>query len=544
VDPIRARKLLHLLLLTSLALTISSCDEDDEDGGLIPDLIPPAPTSGLTLVPAASGIEVSWLDPDDADFAETVVVRYGGVAGGARPTTGKDYAVGDSLASGVVVYAGTEGQFTDTLLLNPCLTNTYETWTTDHARNYAATQESESIAGEVAVPAPSSPPSGLAATIAAGGEVHLIWVNPDPASGFASARLVRKLGSAPTGPEDGTLLDSGKDATHIDPVGYGSEPATYYYAVYACNRCATCEGTGDSTVVTLGSNAQASGLAAGVNGANVDLTWTNPPPGSAFTAVRLLRKLNDPPAAADDPGATLLYEGANAAATDSLARLLPDTPAFPRVYHYAVFSCDPLGGCGGKPARTELTPTVSQCLAAGGYTIYWRHATANICGDRMDLGTADTTKVDGWWRSCDPECPPEGNATARQLNPVTGVEEATTIGTELDAKGIPFGEVVTSEFCRCIQTADHMDLGPAVQEVPGITFFVYDEANRCAHCYERIRTLPLPGTNTGIIGHAGFNDCPVVMELGMGAAAIFHPDGQGEAEWIVSVPWDGWDDLP
>ncbi len=74
-----------------------------------------------------------------------MVVRYSGVAGGARPTAGKDYAVGDSLASGVVVFAGTGGQFTDTFSLNPCLTNTYETWTTDAARNYSTTGESESM---------------------------------------------------------------------------------------------------------------------------------------------------------------------------------------------------------------------------------------------------------------------------------------------------------------------------------------------------------------------------------------------------------------
>jgi hypothetical protein len=159
-------------------------------------------------------------------------------------------------------------------------------------------------------------------------------------------------------------------------------------------------------------------------------------------------------------------------------------------------------------------------------------------------GTADTTKVDGWWRSCDPQCPPEGNATARQLNPVAGAQEATTIGAELDAKGIPFGQVLSSEFCRCIQTAEHMDLGPAIQEVAGISFFVYDEANRCQHCYEQIRILPAEGTNTAIVGHAGFVSCPILIDLPMGGAAIFHPDGQGSAEWIVSVPWDGWDDLP
>ncbi len=206
------------------------------------------------------------------------------------------------------------------------------------------------------MPPPSTPPSGLTATIAAGGDVILSWTNPDVASGFASARLVRQAGSAPTGPEDGTLVDSGSDATHTDPVGYASEPATYYYAVYACNRCDTCEGTGDSTAVTLGSNAQATGLVAAVEGRRSTSRGPIRPPAPPSARSGSSESSMGLPTAADDPGATLVYEGQNAAAADSLRALLPNTLTNPRVYHYAVFSCDPLGGCGAKPPRAEITP--------------------------------------------------------------------------------------------------------------------------------------------------------------------------------------------
>jgi phosphohistidine phosphatase SixA len=285
-----------------------------------------------------------------------------------------------------------------------------------------------------------------------------------------------------------------------------------------------------------------SALAATIEGGVIHLTWRNADPVSGSTYARLLRRLNAPPADASDPAADVVFFGASEGFDDNLTALLPDTAETPRTYHYAVFGCTAAGACEGPGSRSILAPTVSEALSAGGYVMHWRHAAADVCSDRTDLGTAASTSVPDWWKSCDAQCPPEGTATARQLN-ATGVAQSIAIGEALRARGIPVGRVVSSEFCRNVGTAELMAFGPAIEESPLITFFVYDEPARCQNSYALLSELPAAGTNTALIGHAGFS-CAVLGMLAWGEAAIFKPDGAGGSEFVTRVYWDGWLDLP
>jgi phosphohistidine phosphatase SixA len=282
-------------------------------------------------------------------------------------------------------------------------------------------------------------------------------------------------------------------------------------------------------------------LAAAIDGGDVELAWTLPDPASSLTEVRLLRRLNTPPADADDPDATLVYAGTGSAATEALGALLPDTPEAERTYHYAVFGCFPGGPCETTGSRTTLTPTLVQALVGGGYVLHWRHASATVCSDNLALGTAATTMTPDWWKSCEADC---GIATARQLND-DGRNEAVTIGNELRARGVPFGRVVTSEFCRNVETAELMALGPVPEESQAITYYVYDEAERCASSYALLAEVPAPGTNTALIGHAGFSPtCEVLGVLAWGEAAVFKPDGMGGSALVTRVFWDEWSGMP
>jgi len=284
-----------------------------------------------------------------------------------------------------------------------------------------------------------------------------------------------------------------------------------------------------------------SGLAAEIAGGDVVLTWTPPDPASGLTEARLVRRLNEPPVDADDPEAPLVFAGGASETVDAVTALLPDTTETPRTYHYAVFGCVPGGACETTGSRTTLTPTLVQALAAGGYVFHWRHASATVCSDNLALGTAATTMTPDWWKSCEVDC---GAATARQLND-TGRNEATTIGNELRGRGIPFGRVVTSEFCRNVETAELMALGPVPEESPAITYFVYDEAARCASSYALLAETPASGANTALVGHAGFSPtCPVLGELVWGEAAVFKPHGIGGSELVTRVLWDAWSALP
>ncbi len=282
-------------------------------------------------------------------------------------------------------------------------------------------------------------------------------------------------------------------------------------------------------------------LSAEVQGGNVSLAWTPPGSSSGYTGVRVVRRLDTPPDAADDPAAALVYEGSAAAALDDLEGLLPSTEVVPRTYHYAVFGCDG-ATCDPNGAGAQVAPTVVQCLRGGGYNVFWRHAAATVCSDDLSLGTAQSPQIPDWWKSCDETCPPAGMATARQLD-ATGKLQAPAIGLALEMLGVPFGKVLSSEFCRCKTTAELFDLGPAVETRPELTYYVHDEANRCTLTYDLLETTPAPDTNTALVSHAGFV-CPVLDALAWGEAAIFKPDGMGGATFITRVLWDGWDALP
>lgn len=285
-----------------------------------------------------------------------------------------------------------------------------------------------------------------------------------------------------------------------------------------------------------------SNLTAAVDGTLVQLGWMLPAPGSGRTHVRVVRRLNTPPTAADDLQATLVFFGTATAASEPITAFLPTTSDTARVYHYAAFGCTAAGACEPTGTRTTLAPTLVQVLRGGGYVLHWRHSAADVCSDQTQLGTAATTSSPDWWKSCDANC--GTTATARQLN-ATGVQEATTIGQVLDALGIPIGRVVSSEFCRNVTTAALMDFGPAIELSQGLTFFVYDEANRCAASYDLIHAVPAAGTNTALVGHAGFSGtCAVLGQLAWSEAAIFKPDGLGDATFVTRVPVGGWAALP
>jgi phosphohistidine phosphatase SixA len=230
-----------------------------------------------------------------------------------------------------------------------------------------------------------------------------------------------------------------------------------------------------------------------------------------------------------------VFFGTASAATDALTALLPTTATTPRTYHYAAFGCTAGGTCEPVGSRTTLAPTLLQVLKGGGYTMYFRHASATVCVDNTLLGPAATTSVPDWWKSCDAVC---ATATARQLD-ATGVTQATTIGQGFDTVAIPVNRVIASEFCRTKTTAELMDLGPPIELNQGITFFVYDEPGRCAAAQALLAVAPAAGGNTAIIGHAGFT-CDVLGTLAMGEGAIFKPDGLGGSLFIARQQPSTW----
>lgn len=148
----------------------------------------------------------------------------------------------------------------------------------------------------------------------------------------------------------------------------------------------------------------------------------------------------------------------------------------------------------------------------------------------------------GWWKSCDAVCT---TATARQLTPPNSDTEIAAVRTYFMTRAIPVSRVLSSEYCRCFTTATGFQLGPTVEQLPELTYYVYDEANRCRDSLALANQPPAAGTNVALVGHGGFPvACDPLGSLAWGEAAVFKPQPSGAALLVTRVLASQWAALP
>lgn len=275
-----------------------------------------------------------------------------------------------------------------------------------------------------------------------------------------------------------------------------------------------------------------------MDGNQVRITWVHADPTSGNTRIKLLRNLNTAPSSPDDTASTVVYSGMGTETSEHVSRFLPDHQT-DRKYIFAAYGCDASGACEAIGVRDTLTLTLLQCLRGGGYSLYWRHATAQTCNDDFTLGTAMTTLHPGWWRSCNADC---DSATARQLTDPDGYVEANALGADPTLHSLPFSSVISSEYCRCVRTAELVNLGPPIQTELSVSYYVADEANRCASVMGFMERIPAAGTNAAMFGHAGFS-CGKLGLLAPAECAILKPDGS-DVLHVGRVTWNQWPLLP
>ena len=175
-------------------------------------------------------------------------------------------------------------------------------------------------------------------------------------------------------------------------------------------------------------------------------------------------------------------------------------------------------------SRPIPTNPLISALQAGGYVVYVRHAIATV-------GT-DTRSFDGWWRSCD-------DTVARQLSDI-GRQQSSRIGAAIRTLAIPIDRVISSEFCRCVETAELLALGPAIETSPDLTFFS-PEFDAGVGLLESLQNPPSPGRNTVLVAHVRSGEpLPELGSLGQGHAAVFRPDGSGGTAFVSYIKADEW----
>lgn len=166
-------------------------------------------------------------------------------------------------------------------------------------------------------------------------------------------------------------------------------------------------------------------------------------------------------------------------------------------------------------------------LRNGGYVLSFRHALANTGGDQL------SSPIPNWWRSCE-------STIARQLDVPAGRVQAEKTGKALKLLKIPVGKIISSEYCRCLQTVQFMNLGVGIETSRFLTYYVYDEANRYTDTFSLVRQQPISRQNIIFSTHVGFSFIPptanrILANLNMGDAAVFRLRPNGAEPTVVQI---------
>lgn len=174
-------------------------------------------------------------------------------------------------------------------------------------------------------------------------------------------------------------------------------------------------------------------------------------------------------------------------------------------------------------------PALVQALRAGGYNLYFRHAAT-------DWSAADHVGEAGDWESCDPK-------RMRQLSPA-GRGTARAVGKAMRDLGIPVGRVLASPYCRAVQTAKALSLGPVetttdIMNLRAARFFGGADAI-AARARRRLSLPPEAGTNTVMVAHGNVirratGEYPAEAE-----AIVFEPEGNGKYSVRARVSPEEW----
>jgi phosphohistidine phosphatase SixA len=165
-----------------------------------------------------------------------------------------------------------------------------------------------------------------------------------------------------------------------------------------------------------------------------------------------------------------------------------------------------------------------EALAEGGYVILMRHAAT-------DRFVADPDQFD--LADC---------ATQRNLSE-EGRRQATLIGRSFEKLGIEVSRVLTSPYCRCVDTAKlafgRLEKSEALAAVDDLTYPERDA--RGMQIRQMLGTAPAAGTNTVLITHTG----NLLYSFGLqarpeGIAHVFRPAEIGPAPYVGTMLPDEW----
>jgi broad specificity phosphatase PhoE len=187
------------------------------------------------------------------------------------------------------------------------------------------------------------------------------------------------------------------------------------------------------------------------------------------------------------------------------------------------------GAAPAQSAEPLSGETLVRALQGGGYNVYFRHAAT-------DWSQSDDVREAGDWTNCEP-------SRMRQLSD-TGRRAAHTVGEAMRALGIPVARVIASPYCRTVETARLMSLGPVetTTDVINLRVAEYFGGRKAIarRARARLATQPAPGTNTVLVAHGNLAREATDVYPGEGEGIVFRPDGNGDFAFVGRLTPKEW----
>ena len=194
----------------------------------------------------------------------------------------------------------------------------------------------------------------------------------------------------------------------------------------------------------------------------------------------------------------------------------------------ALLLAAPLPGVFADPAQLDDAALLA-ALHRGGMNIYFRHAAT-------DWSQSDDLREREDWLSCDA-------ARMRQLS-AAGRADSAAIGGAMRALEIPVSEVVASPYCRTMETARLLQLGPVVPSTAVMNLraarFFGGRGAIVGTARELLATPPPGGGNRVIVAHGNVAREATPVYPGEGEGVVFEPDGEGGFELRARVDAARW----
>jgi broad specificity phosphatase PhoE len=181
-----------------------------------------------------------------------------------------------------------------------------------------------------------------------------------------------------------------------------------------------------------------------------------------------------------------------------------------------LFSLIAFATCGPALAGTLALTDLSQ----PGRVLILRHALAPGTGDPPAFRLDDCS-------------------TQRNLDD-SGRQQARTLGTRLAKAGISRASVYSSQWCRCLETARLLQLGPVVP-LPALNSFYQREQDREANVAALrnfLAGLPVDGPPVVLVTHQFTINAFTHAGTPSGGGSVFQLNGSGQPRWLGSIAND------